>query len=125
MKYIRRPDLTIPIRARIALEAIDNKGCYGNITELSKLYKVSRTFIYSLLYVVSAALFEESNFMNSSKNSRFTKQLVDKHILIYRVQNNSSIKVYRIRSNMTSIIHLQWAISVKGLVLTDRSCPLH
>jgi hypothetical protein len=92
MKYMRRPDLTIPIRARIALEAMANKGSYGYITELSKSYKVSRTFIYSLLYVVFAALFEEFNFINSSRNSGFTKQLLDKQILMLRLQNNSSIE---------------------------------
>lgn len=92
MKYIRRADLTILIRAKLALEALVNKGKYGYITELAKSYKVSRTFIYSLLYVVSNALFEEVNFINSSNNSEVTKQLVDKHILILRVQNNSSIE---------------------------------
>ena len=56
MKFMRRPDLTASTRITIALEALNNKGDYGSITELAGTYKVSRTFIYSLVHTVEQSL---------------------------------------------------------------------
>jgi hypothetical protein len=57
MKFIRRPDLDISTRFTIALKALSNMGEYGYITHLAETYKVSRTFIYSLVNSIVLAFY--------------------------------------------------------------------
>ena len=53
MKFVRRRDLSAATRARIALEACLHRGVWGTVTRLAKQYRVSRQFIYLLVWSVS------------------------------------------------------------------------
>ena len=93
MKYIRRPDLTISTRMAIALAALNNKGDYGFITHLANTYKVSRTFIYSLVHAVERALYLPfyADFLLKTQVAA-EKQSLDNKILLYRLEGNSSLE---------------------------------
>src|SRR3990170_5355001 len=93
MKFIRRSDLTFKIRINIITEAIANMGNYGAITQLAQTYKVSRTFIYSLINNAIMALYLQfySNFL-PHRSSSLDKLLINKIILLHRLEGNSSIE---------------------------------
>lgn len=59
MKFVRRPDLNTKTRIDIALAAYLSQGIYGTITSLAQAYRVSRLFVYQLLWILSIALKEE------------------------------------------------------------------
>lgn len=50
MKFIRRPDLDKVTRAEIAAQAFLAQGVYGELTRLARAYRVSRFFVYTLLW---------------------------------------------------------------------------
>jgi hypothetical protein len=50
MKFIRRPDLDKVTRAEITAQAFLAQGIYGEITRLARCYRVSRLFVYTLLW---------------------------------------------------------------------------
>jgi len=50
MKYIRRPDLDNVTRLKIAVQAFLGMGVYGEITRIARCYRVSRWFVYQLLW---------------------------------------------------------------------------
>lgn len=50
MKFIRRPDLDKVTRAQIAAQAFLAQGVYGELTRLARCYRVSRFFVYTLLW---------------------------------------------------------------------------
>ncbi len=56
-KYTRRPDLTPEIRLAIAYSAIEaqQNGKQGKITELSRHFMISRTFVYMSASFLAAA----------------------------------------------------------------------
>ena len=53
MKFARRLDLSPATRAGLALEALAQRGRWGGITQLARRYRVSRQFIYLLMWSVS------------------------------------------------------------------------
>lgn len=59
MKFVRRHDLDTKTRIDIALVAYLSQGIYGTLTSLAQAYKVSRLFVYQLLWALSIALKEE------------------------------------------------------------------
>jgi hypothetical protein len=93
MKFIRRPDLDISTRFTIALKALSNMGEYGYITHLAETYKVSRTFIYSLVNSIVLAFYLQfySNLL-LKRQFFFEKQSLDNKILLYRLEGNSSLE---------------------------------
>ena len=50
MKFMRRPDIDTVARVHIAAQAFLSLGVYGEITRIAKCYRVSRLFIYTLLW---------------------------------------------------------------------------
>jgi hypothetical protein len=68
-------------------------GNYGAITQLAQTYKVSRTFIYSLINNTIMALYLQfySNFL-PHRSSSLDKLLINKIILLHRLEGNSSIE---------------------------------
>ncbi len=50
LKFARRPDLTPELRLAIAYSALEaqKNGKWGEITELSRNFMISRTFVYML-----------------------------------------------------------------------------
>lgn len=59
MKFVRRPDIDVQKRIEIAILTLLNQGIYGYITNLARVYKVSRTFVYQLLWAANFALEQE------------------------------------------------------------------
>ena len=50
MKFMRRPDIDTVARVHIAAQAFLGLGVYGASTRLAKSYRVSRLFVYTLLW---------------------------------------------------------------------------
>jgi len=93
MKFMRRPDLPASTRITIAIEALNNKGDYGFITESAGTYKVSRTFIYSLVYTVEQSLDFQFHPEPLFKRQVFVEKLsLDEEILLRRLEGNSSVE---------------------------------
>jgi len=90
-KFIRRKDLTSPVRSVLVIEAYQaqQEGAWGVITELSQQYEVSRTFIYSLLSYFKRAL---SNLVFPEISpTAFSKEELEARILAQRFEGRSSI----------------------------------
>ncbi len=92
MKFLRRPDLDAEVRINIVLAAFFSRGVYGAITRLAKKYNVSRTFIYELIWAANQALTDAFNESDSQRKSLKNKQLIDKSILLLRLEGNCSIQ---------------------------------
>ena len=56
MKFIRRPDLTPQTRIHIVMLAWLNQGVYGQMTQIAKAYRISRTLLYQLLLAATVQL---------------------------------------------------------------------
>ena len=56
MKFIRRPDLTPQTRIHIVMLAWLHQGVYGNMTQVAKAYRISRTLLYQLLLAATIQL---------------------------------------------------------------------
>ena len=91
MKFLRRPDLDTKTRIDIALAAYFNQGIYGTITSLAQAYKVSRLFVYQLLWVFSLAL-KESFELPTIKPAIQNQLPLDKAILLLRLEGKSPIQ---------------------------------
>ena len=52
MKFVRRSDLSPETRARIALQVLTHRGEWGIVTQLARIHRVSRQFIYTLVWSV-------------------------------------------------------------------------
>ena len=50
MKFMRRPDIDTVARAHIAAQAFLGLGVYGEITRIANCYRVSRLFVYKLVW---------------------------------------------------------------------------
>ena len=91
-QFIRRDDLTDHIRLMIVYNAYmaQRLGTWGTITNLSKEYQVSRTFIYSLLSgfkeVIPLLFSDKNNF-----NFTYTKKYICSIILAFRLEGRCSI----------------------------------
>ncbi|MBU2461509.1 hypothetical protein KKH65_01385 [bacterium] len=94
MKFIRRPDLDVQKRIEIAMSSLLNQGMYGYITYLSRAYKVSRTFVYQLLWAANFALMQEFDVSacSNQKPLAVNEQVVDKNILLLRLEGNCSLQ---------------------------------
>jgi len=56
MKFVRRPDLDPQSRIHIVMLAWLNQGVYGKMTHIAQYYRISRTFLYQLLFVATLQL---------------------------------------------------------------------
>jgi len=94
LKYIRRPDLPAELRLYIAGVALFESK-YGQITELSQRYKISRSFIYQLrnqLLMSGWVLFGMSPEKASSCEGKITEELdLLREILSLRLEGRCSI----------------------------------
>jgi hypothetical protein len=91
IKFIRRKDLTQIVRLDIAYKALMaiTFGIWGTITELSREYNVSRTFIYSL----ASVLMESTIFSGViDKLNQNTKKTIISYILALRLEGRCSIE---------------------------------
>jgi len=92
-KFIRRADLTINIRLSIVVSAYfaqENK-IYGAITQLTKDYDVSRTFIYQLLDLFRQNLLPTFSPIPKIEKAPQKKEAI-KEMLMQRMVGKSSIE---------------------------------
>jgi len=89
---MRRPDIDVQTRINIVLVALFCQGMYGTITRLAREYKVSRTFIYELIWTANLVLLEAFSENNNSRKRIKNTQLIDKAILLLRLEGNCSIQ---------------------------------
>ncbi|HEX4945941.1 MAG TPA: hypothetical protein VFZ34_04735 [Blastocatellia bacterium] len=91
MKFIRRPDLDKVTRTTIAVQAFLGQGVYGEITRLAQCYRVSRLFVYTLLWQLSD-LFAAPCAAVAPRPASYTQREVDQHILLLRLVGHCSLE---------------------------------
>src|SRR5438067_11209019 len=79
MKFMRRPDIDTVARVHIAAQAFLSLGVYGEITRIAKCYRVSRLFIYKLLWPLMLLYDLDVGDPHSAEAIR---KEVDRHILL-------------------------------------------
>jgi hypothetical protein len=92
-KFIRRSDLTAPIRLSIAVTAFMAKvnGSWGKISELAGQYMISRTFVYLLLYKLETTSLIIFGY-NRSKPAVIDQRLPYSYMLSLRMEGRCSIE---------------------------------
>lgn len=90
MKFIRRPDLDKVTRTEIAVQAFLAQGVYGEMTRLARSYRVSRLFVYTLLWQLSD-LFAAPCAAPPLASSHSQAE-VDRHILLLRLVGRCSLE---------------------------------
>lgn len=89
MKFIRRLDLDKVTRTEIAVQAFLAQGVYGEITRLARAYRVSRWFVYALLWQLTDWCAAPSS---APPLPRYTQTDVDRHILLLRMVGRCSLE---------------------------------
>ena len=89
MKYYRRPEIDSIARLQIAIEAYVKYGVYGNITGLANKYKVSRLFIYQLVWQLNK-IYQVNNKTNEEQVEK--RKEIDRHILLSRLEGKCSLE---------------------------------
>jgi len=91
-KFIRRPDLSLPIRLYIAFMALQYKGnLWGKITELARQFMISRVFVYILARSLEESL--PAIFGEAGLNEYITeKKQSYQYILSLRLEGRCSIQ---------------------------------
>ena len=89
MKFFRRPDLSPETRAHLALEALANRGRWGGITQLARRHRVSRQFIYLLMWSVSHVF--EPKPRADPKPQRAVEVEWDELVLALKLQGHCSV----------------------------------
>jgi hypothetical protein len=90
MKFIRRPDLDKVTRAEIAAQAFLAQGVYGELTRLARCYRVSRLFVYTLLWQFQE-LFAPPG-ASAPVPPRIAPVEVDRHLLLLRLVGRCSLE---------------------------------
>jgi len=78
MKFMRRPDIDTVARVQIAAQAFLGLGVYGEITRIANGYRVSRLFVYKLVWQLLTLYALEVRAVSSVQALRTE---VDRHIL--------------------------------------------
>jgi hypothetical protein len=89
MKFMRRPDIDTVARVHIAVQAFLGLGVYGAITRIAKSYRVSRLFVYTLLWQLML-LYELD--MGAPGSPEAIRQEVDRHILLLRLEGHCALE---------------------------------
>jgi hypothetical protein len=89
MKFMRRPDIDTVARVHIATQAFLGLGVYGTITRIATSYRVSRLFVYKLLWQL-LLLYELDVCDPSSPEAIRTE--VDRHILLLRLEGHCALE---------------------------------
>ena len=89
MKFIRRPDIDNVARIKIAAQAFLGQGVYGEITRVAKSYRVSRLFVYKLLWQLM--LLYELGACDPVPSEAIRKE-VDRHILLLRLEGHCALE---------------------------------
>src|SRR5229473_808219 len=89
MKFMRRPDIDTAARVHIAAQALLSLGVYGEITRRAKAYRVSRLFVYKLLWQLML-LYELDVCAPGSPEA--IRKAVDRHILLLRLEGHGALE---------------------------------
>src|SRR2546423_2153837 len=89
MKFMRRPDIDTVARVHIAAQAFLSLGVYGEITRIAKCYRVSRLFIYKLLWPLM--LLYDLDVGDPHSPEAIRKE-VDRHILLLRLEGHCALE---------------------------------
>jgi hypothetical protein len=89
MKFMRRPDIDTVARVHIAAQAFLGLGVYGAITQIAQSYRVSRLFVYKLLWQLML-LYELEVCAPSSPEA--VRKEVDRHILLLRFEGHCALE---------------------------------
>jgi hypothetical protein len=88
MKFMRRPDIDTVARVHIAAQAFLGLGVYGAITRIAKSYRVSRLFVYTLLWQLML-LYELD--MGAPGSPEAVRKEIDRHILLLRLEGQCAL----------------------------------
>ena len=88
-QFLRRPDLDTVTRVHIAAQAFLSLGVYGELTRRAPAYRVSRLFVYKLLWQLRLryALAEGDRGAPEALRTE-----VDRHILLRRVEGHGALE---------------------------------
>src|SRR2546421_11291899 len=89
MKFMRRPDIDTVARVQIAVQAFLGLGVYGEITRIANGYRVSRLFVYKLVWQLLTLYALEVRAASSVQTIR---KEVDRHILLLRLEGHCSLE---------------------------------
>jgi len=89
MKFLRRPDLDTVTRVHIAAQAFLSLGVYGEITRIAQAYRVSRLFVYKLVWQLRL-LYELAEADLRTPEAIRTE--VDRHILLLRLEGHCALE---------------------------------
>jgi hypothetical protein len=89
MKFMRRPDIDTVARVHIAAQAFLGLGVYGAITQIATSYRVSRLFVYKLLWQLM--LLYELDVCAPGSPEAIRKE-VDRHILLLRLEGHCALE---------------------------------
>jgi hypothetical protein len=89
MKFMRRPDIDTVARVHIATQAFLGLGVYGAITRIAPSYRVSRLFVYNLLWQLM--LLYELDVCDPGSPEAIRKE-VDRHILLLRLEGHCALE---------------------------------
>ena len=120
MKFIRRPDLDKVTRLEIAVQALCAQGVYGEITRLARCYRVSRWFVYALLWQLQNCFTPPCV---EALPPRYTQADVDRQILLLRMVGRCSLEsIAQIATELAWPVHSVGYISER-LTTYARALP--
>src|SRR3989441_2665994 len=96
MKFIRRHDLTPHTRIDMVRRAWLYQGIYGQMTQIAQEYRISRTFLYQLMWAANLQL--ETLFSDQKPQVQDSPPLFEPFILLLRLEGKCSMP------SMTSIL---------------------
>ena len=91
MKFFRRADLSSQKRLSLAIEAWLYRGQWGYITELAERYRVSRQFIYLLLWSLNSVFKAATPAVAKSRSSTIVEVQREKLITALKLDGYCSI----------------------------------
>src|SRR6266852_3879935 len=89
MKFMRRPDIDTVARVQMAAQAFLGLGVYGEITRRANGYRVSRLFVYKLVWQLLTLYALE---VRAASSVQALRTEVDRHILLLRLEGYCSLE---------------------------------
>src|SRR2546430_3480024 len=89
MKFMRRPDIDTVARVQMAAQAFLGLGVYGEITRIANGYRVSRLFVYKLVWQLLTLYALE---VRAASSVQAIRKEVDRHLLLLRLEGHCSLE---------------------------------
>jgi hypothetical protein len=108
MKFMRRPDIDPVARVHIAVQAFLGLGVYGEIPRIANGYRVSRRFVYKLVWQLLTLYTLE---VRAASSVQAIRKAVDRPMLLLRLEGHCSLE------RISQIIgQLGWPFSSVGYI---------